>query len=130
MDAENPKPVKIQILPYMGAPKDDDNVKKPHPAALNTGGKTVRPTPMLDSSSRSGGYKAGGMVPPPRFSSGRMDPGRADVVTRGGRTVAAFEVDPDSSQKAADLASEMQREARGKAAGGMVRRGYGKARGA
>ena len=76
------------------------------------------------------GMKAGGMVPPPRFSSGRMDPGRADVVTRGGRTVAAFEVDPDSSQKAADLASEMQREARGKAAGGMVRRGWGKARGA
>ena len=50
------------MLPYMGKPKDDAEDKKPHPAALKPGGRTVRPTPGLDGPSRGGNYAGGGTV--------------------------------------------------------------------
>ena len=54
-----PKPVKVEILPYMGPPKDTKETPKPHPDSLSGGTKRKKALPTLDS---TGDYAAGGRV--------------------------------------------------------------------
>lgn len=77
--------------------------------------------------------------PNARYDSGRVSDSqaRSDAVVRHkprpdgkgtySETVTEFPVGPGSARKAADYASELQRETRGYAKGGVVR-GYGAAR--